>query len=327
MGLGGNPKVLSTDQSFNYTESHIVSRLIIGSNLVLDFLKLLPGQLLWSSFVSQCKFQLITWLYATESSVLTWTTGKKLDKDMKRAPSIGTPSIYSHTTTRSNGVRSSRSTKTLHVPWYKRPIIPSYLGADIQRLSLSVAVYALCLSMFTMGTAAFDLYCLEQTAVGSYHSGYYLISFDFVYVGNKHVRSVLITIAFFSLLGGLVLMITSIILVKALVKEYEKKMVPWLICMLVFSAFRLVSFLFVAVVNDMIFAYNILMCLLWLIFTFINVLGWAIVYTLYLELADLTKLEDLAQMRMGTMTSLATQSMAGSRPTTPHSTTSTVPLP
>jgi len=97
--------------------------------------------------------------------------------------------------------------------------------------------------------------------------------------------------------------------------------------MLAFAIWRFFAFVFAAVVNDLIFAYNILMCLFWIAFTILNFLGWAAVYSLFLELADLTKLEDLAHLRMGTMTSLATQSMAGSRPTTPHSTTSTVPLP
>ncbi|CAL8115860.1 unnamed protein product [Orchesella dallaii] len=246
---------------------------------------------------------------------------------MHRAPSIGTPSIYSHTTTRSTGLRSSKSVKSLHIPWYKRPMVTNLFGFDIQRLSLFTSIYSIFLSLFTMGISCFDLYCLDEAAPGSTHYGYYIISFDFVYVGNRHVRNSLITIAVFSLMGGVALFVTSVMLLNALRNEYERKMIPWLICMLVFASWRLLAFIFCAVVNDMIFAYNIIMTLFWIVFTVVNFLGWAAVYSLFLELSDLTKLEDLAHLRMGTMTSLATQSMAGSRPTTPHSTTSTVPLP
>ena len=35
-------------------------------------------------------------------------------------------------------------------------------------------------------TSGFDLYCLHEAAPGSEHTGYYLFSFDFVYVGNPH---------------------------------------------------------------------------------------------------------------------------------------------
>jgi len=75
-------------------------------------------------------------------------------------------------------------------------------------------------------------------------------------------------------------------------------MVPWLICMLVFGAWRAVAFIFTAVVNDMIFAYNIIMCLFWISFTVMNAIGWAATYSLYLELSDLTKLEDMAKLRV-----------------------------
>lgn len=43
-----------------------------------------------------------------------------------------------------------------------------------------------CVSIFTIVTAAFDLYCLSMAAPGSTHYGYYFISYEFVYVGNRH---------------------------------------------------------------------------------------------------------------------------------------------
>ena len=33
-------------------------------------------------------------------------------------------------------------------------------------------------------TSAFDIYCLHEATPGSEHTGYYIIAFDFVYVGN-----------------------------------------------------------------------------------------------------------------------------------------------
>ena len=42
------------------------------------------------------------------------------------------------------------------------------------------------LSAFTIFTDGFNLYCLHEAAPGSNHTGYYIFSFDFVYVGNYH---------------------------------------------------------------------------------------------------------------------------------------------
>lgn len=61
----------------------------------------------------------------------------------RRTPSVGTPSIYSHVTTRSTAnLRSSRSLKSLRIPWYKRPILQDAYFLDIQRGSLVVAFYS-----------------------------------------------------------------------------------------------------------------------------------------------------------------------------------------
>lgn len=74
---------------------------------------------------------------------------------------------------------------------------------------------------------------------------------------------------------------------------------PWLWTFAVFTIFRLLAFLFFAIVNDLIFAYNILMVLVWSVICVGSVYGWILIYSLYLELADLTKLEDLAHLRVG----------------------------
>ena len=56
--------------------------------------------------------------------------------------------------------------------------------------------------------------------------------------------------------------------------------------------------IFFAIVNDLYFAYNVLMVLLWCVFVLVSLYGWCVVYSLFLELTDLTKLEDLAHLRV-----------------------------
>lgn len=41
-------------------------------------------------------------------------------------------------------------------------------------------------AIFTIVTGCFDIYCLAMAAPGSTHYGYYIISYEFVYVGNVH---------------------------------------------------------------------------------------------------------------------------------------------
>lgn len=67
-------------------------------------------------------------------------------------------------------------------------------------------------------TGVFDLYCYSMAAPGSTHYGYYIISYEFVYVGNNHVRNVLVIFALFSALFACVTFVTSILLVAALRK-------------------------------------------------------------------------------------------------------------
>lgn len=248
----------------------------------------------------------------------------------KKSPSMGTPSVYSHVTSRSNAnLRSSRSVRSVKVPWYRRKFLNNGHILNIQRAAMMTAVYSLCLSIFTIFTAIFDIYCLAQTARGSVHYGYRLISYEFVFVGNALVRNLLFIFAWFSIVGSIAVFVTSIRLIRALRKEHEKRMVRWIWVFFIFTVYRFIASTFSSIFNDLIFFYNITMCLLWILFTCASVYGWIIVYSLYLELSDLTKLEDLAHLRIGTMQSLnasTTHSIAGSRPTTPHSTVSTMPV-
>lgn len=62
----------------------------------------------------------------------------------KKSPTTGTPSVYSHVTTRSSAnLRGSRSIKSLKTPWYQRPIVQDALFLDVQRASLIVGIFSL----------------------------------------------------------------------------------------------------------------------------------------------------------------------------------------
>ncbi|XP_050313768.1 uncharacterized protein LOC126748517 isoform X2 [Anthonomus grandis grandis] len=151
----------------------------------------------------------------------------------------GTPSVYSHVTTRSSAnLRSAKSLKSLKIPWYRKPLVQDAIFLDVQRASMIVAIFSLVLSIFTIITAIFDLYCYAMAAPGSTHYGYYIISYEFVYVGSRHVRNALVMFAVFSALLSVGVFITSIMLIMSLRKEYEKKMLPWLYVFAVFTIFR-----------------------------------------------------------------------------------------
>ncbi|KAK9875996.1 hypothetical protein WA026_011097 [Henosepilachna vigintioctopunctata] len=247
----------------------------------------------------------------------------------KKSPTTGTPSVYSGIIRSSANLHRSRSMKSIKQPWFKKPIIQEAIFFDVQKSSMLTAVFTLLLSIFTVSTSVFDIYCYSMAAPGSTHYGYYFISYQFVYVGNRHVRNTLVMFAAFSILLGLALFVASIMLISALRKEYEKRMVPWIYIFAAFLIFRLLAYLFFSIVNDLYFGYNVTMVILWTLFIIIGAYGWVLVYSMYRELSDLTRLEDLAHLRMGTMQSLnasTVPSLAGSRPTTPHSTISIMPV-
>lgn len=144
----------------------------------------------------------------------------------KKSPSMGTPSVYSHVTSRSNAnLRShSRSVKSVKIPWYQKPILTQVIFLDVQRGAVFTGIFALvrttfnfelyivyliwipfnegyffiifqCLGLFTVATAVFDIWCLSLAAPGSTHYGYYIISYEFVYVGNRHGKFLLYSMA------------------------------------------------------------------------------------------------------------------------------------
>lgn len=108
----------------------------------------------------------------------------------------------------------------------------------------------------------------------------------------------LMIFAMFSVVGGLVVLAASVYLVIALRKEYEHRIVPWLISFAVFTLVRVLGLIFFAIVNDLIFAYNVLVIVCWSLLLVVCIFCWLVVHSLYLELAELTKLEDLAHLRV-----------------------------
>lgn len=99
------------------------------------------------------------------------------------------PSVYSHVTGRSSAnlhSMRSRSMKSVRLPWYQKPIVKNNQYMNVQKGAMITAIFAMFVSLFTIATSVFDVYCLAMTAKGSTHYGYYILSYEFVYVGNRH---------------------------------------------------------------------------------------------------------------------------------------------
>jgi len=232
-------------------------------------------------------------------------------------------SVYSHaSTTRSTRTLGTHSRglslKSTRVPWYQKPLVQNAFYTDLTNGAWHITFYTLFLSIWSGLTAVFDIYVLEEAKPGSSHTGYYLFSFDFVYVGNHHVRNLLLMSALFTLFGSLALFVTSCIILDALRLEKETGFKSWLVTMGIFTPWRIIAWAYASIVNDMIFAYHIVMFLTWLFFNVLNVMAWVVMYSLYLELTGISKLEDMAKLKMDTLSSRA-GSIYGSRPTSPHS--------
>merc|ERR1712004_437553 len=133
-------------------------------------------------------------------------------------------------------------------------------------------------------------------------------------------------------LGVLILVSISSVLILCMLaipidglrKEQETAFIYWLYTMGIFTCWKWVAWGFSFIVNDMIFIYNIIMTFAWFFFNILNVLSFLCVYSLFLELNDLTKLQDMARLKMDTMSSMAPSRAAstihggGSRPTSPY---------
>ncbi|GAB6033214.1 hypothetical protein CHUAL_012819 [Chamberlinius hualienensis] len=203
-----------------------------------------------------------------------------------------------------NNISISRTSKRSST--WRRPYLQDAFCTDLQKGSYIAGIYSLAIAVFTLCHSVFDLYCLAESQPGKSHFGYYLISFDFVYAGNPIVRAILIAIAGLSAIIAFPLMATSFILILGLRKEHEKRFRPWLFTMGIFTGWRFVAFLFWSIANDIYFGYHIAMLVLWFLITCTNVFCLLVVFSNYQDLSEITRLEDMAQLRMGTLSSLNT---------------------
>ncbi|GBL87164.1 hypothetical protein AVEN_270459-1 [Araneus ventricosus] len=215
--------------------------------------------------------------------------------------------------------------------WYhRRPLLRNALFTDLQKGSYIASIYTLVQSIFTQILAVFDLYVLIEASPGSTHYRYFGINFLFVYSGNKHIRNLLILCSVVSFFLAIYMLVVSVILMRALRKEVEQKFKPWLIAAVVFTTWSFCSIFFRSTVNDLYYGYHQAMLIIWTLLLFFNVFFILVVLSNFQELADITRLEDMARLKTGTMSSLNTTSHslshysvnmlggAQSRASTPH---------
>lgn len=216
--------------------------------------------------------------------------------------SYGGRSTTSIATTRSRTLAGSRKVKLRW--WQRRPIVRNALFTDLQKGSYAVAIYTLLESLLQMALAVFDTYCLAEASPGSTHFRSFGISFLFVYSGNNHIRRALMASAVLLFVSAIYLLASSAVLMAALRKEHEIKFVHWLRAMAVFVVLKALTITFQSIVNDLYFAYHQAMLVIWFSLTIANVFAWLVVYSNYQELSDITRIEDMAKLKMSTLSSL-----------------------
>lgn len=75
-------------------------------------------------------------------------------------------------------------------------------------------------------------------------------------------------------------------------------MLPWMWSSIVWWLLRALALIMFAIVNDLMFAYNVFIVVVWSLVLPAAVYGWLLVHTCYLEFASITRLEDLAHLRV-----------------------------
>ena len=81
-------------------------------------------------------------------------------------------------------------------------------------------------------------------------------------------------------------------------QEYELRLEPWLWCVGTFTIYRSLVIIYASIVNDLFFGYHILMCLIWVFLILTNVYAWLVVHSFYHELCEVTRLEDVARVKV-----------------------------
>ena len=151
-------------------------------------------------------------------------------------------------------------------------------------------------SLFTQ--SVFDVYCLEEATPGSIHTGYYWISYEFVYVGNHHIRNLLVLASLISIAASVALFVTTCLLLNALRLENQTGFSAYLATMTTFTAWRLAHVGYSTIVNDLIFGYHMFTFFTGLVLTAGSVAALVVVYSLCQELRQLTQLEELTRAKL-----------------------------
>lgn len=99
-------------------------------------------------------------------------------------------------------------------------------------------------------------------------------------------------------------MFSSVVLMAALRKENESKFLHWLYIMAVYIGVRFLTLIFQSLVNDLYFTYHQFTLVFFLILIAIDTFFYLVVISNYQELSDMTRLEDMAKLKMSTLSSL-----------------------
>ena len=81
-------------------------------------------------------------------------------------------------------------------------------------------------------------------------------------------------------------------------QETERQIRPWLLVMFGHTGWRLFALVFGSLVNDLYFAYHGLLCFIWSALILLNVYGWLVVWSFFNELTEVSKLEDIAHLKV-----------------------------
>ena len=90
----------------------------------------------------------------------------------------------------------------------------------------------------------------------------------------------------------------------ALKKEKESKFLNWLYIMAIYICVRFITLIFQSLVNDLYFTYHQSMLVIFFCLIAIDTFLYLVVISNYQELSDMTRLEDMAKLKMSTLSSL-----------------------
>ena len=144
----------------------------------------------------------------------------------------------------------------------------------------------------------FDVYCLEEATPGSVHTGYYWISYEFVYVGNHHIRNILVLAGLIDIAASVALFVTTCFLLNALRHENQTGFSSYLVTMTVVIIWKFLHLSYSTIVNDLIFFYHIFAFFTGMLLTLASLASLVVIYSLYQELRSLSQLEDITKHKI-----------------------------